>query len=152
MTDWWIDQTKCQTQGLINLFLILMCWISLKIHHLVTFNDSLRVWWCPLVLTFCGCGLHHESCCLDELGPPAAQQTWNSAIFSVNYSRISMEGLTHWGRVTHLCISKLTIIGSDNGLSPDRAQAIIWTNAGLLLIGPLGTNFSEILIKIITFS
>ena len=60
--------------------------------------------------------------------------------------------LTHWGRVTHICVSKLTIIGSDNGLSPDRRQAIIWTNAGLLLIGPLGTNFSEILIEILTFS
>ena len=45
--------------------------------------------------------------------------------------------LTHWSRVTHICVSKLTIIGSDNGLSPDPHQAIIWTNAGLLLIGPL---------------
>ena len=51
--------------------------------------------------------------------------------------------LIHWGRVTHICVSKLTIIGSDNGLSPDRCQAIIWINAGILLIGPLGTNFSE---------
>ena len=59
---------------------------------------------------------------------------------------------THWGRVTHICVSKLTIIGSDKGLSPDRRQAIIWTNAGILLIGPLGTNFSEILIEILTFS
>ena len=60
--------------------------------------------------------------------------------------------LTHWGRVTHICISKLTIIGSDNGLSPGRRQAIIWTNAGILLIGALGTNVSEILIKICIFS
>ena len=60
--------------------------------------------------------------------------------------------LAHWGRVTHICVSKLTIIGSDNGLLPDRRQAIIWTNAGLLLIGPLGTSFSEILIEILTFS
>ena len=60
--------------------------------------------------------------------------------------------LTHWGRVTHMCVSKLTIIDSDNGLSPGRRQAIIWTNAGILLIGPLGTNFSEILNKIYTFS
>ena len=60
--------------------------------------------------------------------------------------------LTHWGRVTHIYVSKLTIIGSNNGLSPDRRQAIIWTNAGMLLIGPLGTNFSEILIEILTFS
>ena len=61
-------------------------------------------------------------------------------------------GLTHWGRVTHICVSKLPIIGSDNGLSPGRHQAIIWTNAGILLIGPLGTNFSEISIVIHTFS
>ena len=60
--------------------------------------------------------------------------------------------LTHWGRVTHICVGKLTIIGSDKGLSPGRRQAIIWTNAGILLIGPLGTNFSEILIAIQTFS
>ena len=60
--------------------------------------------------------------------------------------------LTHWGRVTHICVGKLTIIASDNGLSPGRRQAIIWTNAGILLIGPLGTNFSEILIGIQIFS
>ena len=60
--------------------------------------------------------------------------------------------LAHWGRVTHICVGNLTIIGSDNGLSPNRYQAIIWTNAGILLIGPLRTNFSEILIEIITFS
>ena len=51
--------------------------------------------------------------------------------------------LTHWGRVTHICISKLTIIGSDNGLSPGQRQAIIWTNAGTLLIRSFGINFSE---------
>ena len=60
--------------------------------------------------------------------------------------------LTHWGRVTHICVGKLSIIGSDNGLSPGRRQAIIRTNAGILLIGPLGTNFSEIWIGIQTFS
>ena len=65
---------------------------------------------------------------------------------------LGLNELTHWGRVTHICISKLTIIASDNGLSPGRHQAIIWTSAGILLIGPLGTNFSEILIKIQTFS
>ena len=71
---------------------------------------------------------------------------------SVLNSQAVGKSLTHWGRVTHTSASKLTIIGSDNGLSPDRRQAIIWTNAGLLLIGPLGTNFSEILIEILTFS
>ena len=54
--------------------------------------------------------------------------------------------------MTRICVGKLTIIGSDNGLSPGRRQAIIWTNAGILLIRPLGTNFNEILIEIQTFS
>ena len=61
-------------------------------------------------------------------------------------------GLTHWGRATHICVSKLTIIASDNGLSPGRHQAIIRTNAGILLIRPLGTNFSEFLVEILIFS
>ena len=47
----------------------------------------------------------------------------------------------------HICMGNLTIIGSDNGLSPGRRQAIIWTNAGILLIRPLGTIFSDILIE-----
>ena len=50
--------------------------------------------------------------------------------------------------MTHICVGKLTIIGSDNGLSLGRRQAIIWTNAEILLIRTLGTNFSEILIRI----
>ena len=64
----------------------------------------------------------------------------------------SCEYLTHWGRVTDICIGNVTIIGPDNGLLPGRRQAIIWTNAGILLIGPLETNFSEIFIKIHIFS
>ena len=75
------------------------------------------------------------------------------AVSSMQCSQVK-HSLTHWGRVTHICVSKLTIIGPDNGLSPGRRQAIIWTNAGILLIGPCGTNtnFSEILIGIHKFS
>ena len=71
--------------------------------------------------------------------------------FSYAFSRIKMlespltflwllflgVGLTHWSRVTHICVSDLTLIGSDNGLSLGRRQAIIWTNVGILLIGTL---------------
>ena len=46
----------------------------------------------------------------------------------------------------------LCIIFADQLTWHKLCQAIIWTNAGILLIGPLGTNFSEILIKIHTFS
>ena len=59
--------------------------------------------------------------------------------------------LTHWGRVTHKCIRKLTTTGLDNGLSPGRRQAINSTNVGILPIGPLGTNFSETLIEMYQF-
>ena len=48
--------------------------------------------------------------------------------------------LTHWG--------KIIVIASDNGLSSGRCQAIIWTNAGILLIGPLGINLSEMSVEI----
>ena len=53
---------------------------------------------------------------------------------------LGQNGLTQWGRVTHICVSKLTIIGSDNGLSTGRRQAIIWTNAGILSIQTNITN------------
>ena len=74
-------------------------------------------------------------------------------ITSLNFIQITRANeLTHWGWVTHICIRKLTIIGSSNCLSPSGHKTIIWTNAGILLIGPLGTNFNEILIEIYTFS
>ena len=63
-----------------------------------------------------------------------------------------MISFTHWGRVTHIYVSELPIIGSYNDLSPARHQAIIRTNAGILLIRTSETNFSEILSKIHTFS
>ena len=60
--------------------------------------------------------------------------------------------LTRWGRVTHIWVGNPAIIGSNNVLSPGRRQAIICTNDGMLLFGPLGTNFNEILVEILTFS
>ena len=86
--------------------------------------------------------LHHCSLEMDK--------EFNPTLY--NYCHyLSIVRLTHWGRMTHICVSKLNIIGSDNGLSLGRCQAIIWTNAGILLIGPIGTNFSEILSEIHTF-
>ena len=90
------------------------------------------------------------------------QKKWahKSYAFALNYKKTkpknqkhsSEQVLTHWGQVTHICIGNQTIIGSDNGLSLDQRQAIIWTNAGILLIGPLGINFGEIVIEIYTLS
>ena len=69
----------------------------------------------------------------------------------VNHDFHIPQALTHWGRVTHICVSNFTIKGSDNGLSPGRCQAIIWTNAGTLLIRTLGTDSNEILSEIHAF-
>ena len=71
-------------------------------------------------------------------------------MLSQTVSEIS--SLTHWGRVMNICTGNLTIVGSDNGLSPGRCQAITWTNIGIFFIGPLGTNFSEMLNEMHTFS
>ena len=46
------------------------------------------------------------------------------------------EMIVHWDRVTHICVSKQTAIGSDNGSSPGRYQAIIWTNPKYIQLEP----------------
>ena len=86
-----------------------------------------------------------QNYCFKDLYTFSREQWIQSAV-------VSTETLNHWGRVTHICVGNLTTIGSDNGLSPGPRQAITWTNIGILLIGPIGTNFSEILIEIPTFS
>ena len=99
--------------------------------------------------------LDDNTACLQSCWRPH-KSIWHRFIktFCVNilkcFSRHML--LIHWGRLTPICVSELTIIGSDNGLSPGRRQAIIWTNAAILLILTLGTNFSEILSENRTFS
>ena len=67
--------------------------------------------------------------------------TCNIMMYCSNLKHCTL--ITHWGR---------TVIGSDNGLSTGRRHAIIWSNAGILLIVPLETNFYEFFIEIHTFS
>ena len=75
------------------------------------------------------------------LGRPSQQSRTDSIDFIISYRRVV---LTLWGRLTHI----LTIISSNNSLLPGRHQAIIWTSTGIVLIGNLETNFSEILSEI----
>ena len=86
------------------------------------------------------------------LHQPVCIELWKQWKYNGKRSVCCSKLLTHWGRVTHICVRNLTIICSDNGLSPGWCQAIIWTNVGILLIGILQTNCNEILIKIHTFS
>ena len=106
--------------------------------------------WLWSVLYICRL-MHYSSVITQSISQECLEFTPHSSFARMRY-RVSSAWLNLWGRVTHICISKLTIIGSDKGLPPGRRQAIIWTNAGILLIGPLGANFNEILIEILTFS
>ena len=122
-------------------------WLLLNnIYIVVDLKLMLTLWWpCFLRVIYC---LHHNMLTTAMLHMSViVEYMWH---YTSLYKPVNP--LTHWGRVTHTCVSELTIIGSDNSLSPDRRQAIIWTSAGILLIGPSGTNFNEILIKILTFS
>ena len=81
---------------------------------------------------------------------------WGSSMAGRQYEKKRKSSLRmqifHYRLPLYIRVNKIIIIGSDNGLSPGRRQAIIWTNAGILLIWPLGTNFNEILIEIDIFS
>ena len=78
--------------------------------------------------------------------------SWVVAISWRAYERHECQAvlISDWGRVKPICVGKLTIVGPD-GLSPGPRQALIWTNAGILLKKTPGTNFIEFLIDILTF-
>ena len=135
--------------------------------RLFTLWPSDSIWWhrsgSPLAQVM-ACCLTSPSHYLNQYWLPIREVLWHSprinftssapaTILYNNLERYVFKLLPYLsGRVTHICVGKLTNIDSDNGLSPERRQAIIWTNVGILLIGPLGTNFSEFLIGIHTFS
>ena len=73
-------------------------------------------------------------------------------VIFITFFLATEKSLTHCRRVMHICVSEIIIIGSHNGLSTGQSQAIIWTNAGILLNGPLGINFSGILLRVNIFS
>ena len=78
---------------------------------------------CSSLLAFvtCRCPHSHENHHLS-----ASLEIWTENNIDL-FPRIFL-CLTHWGRVAHICVSKINIIGSDNGLSPGRLQAIIYLN------------------------
>ena len=62
---------------------------------------------------------------------------------------------SNWGQLTVVWLPGMSIWMSNHQWAPTpprRRQAINWTNAGILLIRTLGTNFNEILNEIHTFS
>ena len=84
------------------------------------------------------------------MGPTMTMDSW--FFLCMMTPTIAFNKLTHWGRVTHICVSKLTIIGSDNGLLAAWYQTIILTNAVILLIASQEKIFREISTEDHTFS
>ena len=104
------------------------------------FIKGMLLWW-PVMEFLSWCPIYKSSHCnsCEDLSP-AVDFTWRGPNLN------SLRPID-----AYMCL-QLIIIGSDNGLSPGRHQAIIWTKAGILLIGPLGTKFSEIWIEILISS
>ena len=137
---------------------------KMAVSHLV--STSIFLTHCGLVMKpYCGrsgpalvqvvaCCLMPPSNYLYQRWPIISEVLWHSSesnstvsVILYNESEDGTSELTHWGWVTHIWVSKLTIIGLDNGLLPGWCQAIIWTNAGIWLIEPLETEFNGILIN-----
>ena len=70
-------------------------------------------------------------------------------LFNKQQSPMKCNTLTYWGRVMHICSSNLTIIGSCRLVV---AKPLSASMLEYCLIGPLETNFNDILIQIETFS
>ena len=156
-----VGEVWCYVSNLIPLPATRVSWPVHVAVFIIEYGQLVHwVWTLQQKLTFVGYKFIWDKCMLGklpwiQLGPQLSwSNSWNlhmAGSWQVPHL-CSWFALTHWGRVTHIYVSKLTIIGSDNGLSPGGRQAIIWTNDGILLVRDLGTNFSEILIEIQTFS
>ena len=70
----------------------------------------------------------------------------------INETCTKIQNFSSEEMLTHICVSQLAIIGSDNGFSSGRRQTITWINTDFLSIGPLETNFGVVGIEIQNFS
>ena len=118
-------------------------------NNLLTFLISWQWhWWQIFLLKYYACGAEvgilQSIIDLYQYAKNIANSRHMSHI--IRYHNIPPVFLNHWGKVTYICVSKLNI-ASNNGLSPGRRQAIIWTSAGILWIWPIGTIVSEMLIE-----
>ena len=122
-----------------------------------------RIYHRPLVVTINGSFLgfspfdqveHSTNVCLKRILMPSIYksdivQSFQKSKFVISFENQLEFVMPHWGRVS---VDKLNIIASDNCLSSDLHEVIIWTNAGILLLWLTGTDFNDIFIDIHTFS
>ena len=108
--------------------------------------DNVMIWKCFLHYWPFVTG-NHRSFCFEDV--PTDSNTMYKGIYNWFMNRIYLRysnslfkvgHWNYWGRVTHICVSKLTNIGSDNGLSPGPRHAIIWSSTVISSIGPMETK------------
>ena len=138
----------------VNLYVFSMINIDffLKFYQLLWHRDDIECLHANITLTGLCCTRWQVSSYWSREKRSLYNRVWLHRVHIYDISTYWSLELTHWGRVTHICASQVTVVGSDNGLSPDRRQAIIWTNAEILLIEPLRTTLSDMLIEVDTFS
>ena len=123
-----------------------LCLLSRNSHKLISQSRPYILWYKQSAsLCFFWLWLYYQF--IMDLNRYNIQPIWYAyQVQQQTKQRLIQKGnrLTHWGRLMHICVINLTIIDSNNGLSPRLCQAIIRTIAGILFWGPLRTNFSEI--------
>ena len=132
--------------------LVLIHWIyPSQINMTVCSRAIMQKYLYYLFIAYCGASHHTrgELWPYEAVFPITNYEAW--ALATYDFSGIGTE-LTHWGRVTHIWVSKVARTGSGNSVWPDRRQAIIRKCAGILLMRTLETNFSEVLSEIHAFS
>ena len=142
-----------QLQPLISKHFPAVRWLTFRF-TVLNFRRSVNlVWWRRIshrfllrlhMFTYITTWYYHLLCSLKH---PSSYPVFPYAIDTVSF-------IVWWNGpgVSQICVSKLNIVDSDNGLSPGRHQAIIWTNAEILSIRNLRTNLTEILCEIHAFS
>ena len=128
--EFWFINIQDDTMNVIKIYIKIWTWSRLYNCEIMQSN--------PIIIT---AGYY----CIDHMNEMIASGT--------NYELIySQRAKFFIWILTHICVSKLTFIGSENVFSPDGRQAIILTNAWILLIWSWRTKFGEILIAIYTYS
>ena len=97
------------------------------------------------ILSVKSSNIHQRTISKEITQPPITKICWKTA--DLKFIKIA-KSLTHLGRVTHIYVGNLTVIGSDNGFLPGGPQAIFWPNAWISITGHLETNVSSFIIKI----
>ena len=143
-------RSSCVYMGFLVVWLGKNCWSHINAIYVIWRANGFHI--CTTTSTLLGgqlqCYIGSRWCCRSLAKWQTVEKNlFNWYIATTSYKRLIVEA--KWCMYASV---KEPSFDSENDLAPGRRQAILWTNAGILLIGPLETNFSEIIIGIQQFS